>query len=171
MITLNRVKHLQRRHKGTALWAEYLAKRTTNVDAEAMATRIYKPAYATGLWRLNHDGFVPEGVTMVTFATTRETKTIPTNIGPIEYRQIPKKAFFGFQKTKGNGALVATPEKAILDFLWLQDIEWDKKEFERWRFQDDWERINRKRLVEYAQKWGEPRLLRAVDRLLAYLDE
>jgi hypothetical protein len=163
-------KNPMERPKQGPLWAEYLTKATEPVDAEAMGTQIYKPAYATGLWRMHHDGIVPEGVTMITFATTREPKTVITRIGPIEYRQVPKKAFFGYQKMDENGALIATPEKAILDFLWLQNIEWDKKEFERWRFQDDWKRINRRRLIEYAHKWGDPRLIGAVDRLLAYLE-
>ena len=137
-------------------------------DPEAMGARLYQPAYVTGLWRLNHEGFIPEGVTVPTFATPRETTTILTKIGPIEYRHIPTHAFFGFRKLK-NGTLVARPEKALLDFFWLQGVEWNRKEFERWRLQDDWKRLDWGRLREYVQKWREPRLERAVEALAAYL--
>jgi len=159
--------HLPTELKKLPPWAKHFKKPVVQVDPEAMATRLYRPAYATGLWRVNHDGFIPEGVTTLTFATTREPKTVTTRTGTIEYRQIPRGAFFGY--TKKDGALVARPEKAILDFLWWQNIEWNREEFERWRFQDNWKRLNRPRLIEFAKKWGEPRLVRAAEALLHYL--
>jgi hypothetical protein len=137
------------------------------VDAEGMATHLYKPAYATGLWRLHHDGLIPEGVTLPTFATTREPKTIQTKIGPVRYEQIPPHAFFGYQEP--DGARVATPEKALLDFFWLQDVDWNAKEFARWRLQDDWKILHKARLLRYAEKWGEPRLIRAALAFWEYL--
>ena len=85
------------------------------LNPEAVGTHLYNPAYATGLWRLNHEGLIPEGVTLPTFATTRETTTVLTKIGPIEYRHLPAHAFFGYRK-QPNGAAVARPEKALLDF-------------------------------------------------------
>ena len=142
--------------------------RKLKLNPEAVGARLYQPAYVTGLWRLNHEGLIPEGITVPTFATTREPKTILTTIGPIEYRHIPPHAFFGFRKQK-NGTVVARPEKALLDFFWMQGVEWTRKEFERWRLQDDWKRLDWGRLREYAQKWREPRLERAVEALAAYL--
>jgi hypothetical protein len=148
-------------------WAVRLNKPDPRRDPEAMGTRIYRPAYATGLWRLNHEGLIPEGVTTPTFATIRDATTIATNIGPIEYWQIPRKAFFGYKIQ--DGAYIATPEKALLDFFWLRNIEWNEKEFERWRIQDDWKCLNWDRLRDYLKKWGDPRLERAVDALAAFL--
>jgi hypothetical protein len=145
-----------------------LRKPKPRLNPEALGARLYQPAYVTGLWRLNHEGFIPEGVTLPTFATPRETTTILTKIGPIEYHHIPRHAFFGFQKKK-DGTAVARPEKALLDFLWLQNVEWTEKEFERWRLYDDWKRLNWDRLREYARKWREPRLERAVEALATYL--
>jgi hypothetical protein len=65
--------------------------------------------------------------------------------------------------------LLATREKALLDFFWWQRVEWTDAEFERWRIQDPWKKIDRKRLQAYVKRWNEPRLRRAVDVLLQYL--
>lgn len=148
-------------------WAALINRSRERIDPDAMGTRLYPPAYSTGLWRLSHEGFIPEGVTTPTFATPKETKTVFTKAGPFEYYHIPRHAFFGFRKQ--NGASIARPEKALLDFFWFQNVEWDRAEFERWRIQDDWKRLDWDLLGKFVRKWDEPRLKRAVRELEGYL--
>jgi hypothetical protein len=63
---------------------------------------------------------------------------------------------------------VATPEKALLDFFWWKNVEWDATEFARWRIQDPWKKIDHGRLRRFARQWDQPRLVRAAESLTAY---
>lgn len=141
------------------------------LTAERAANHIYKDTYVTGLWRLNQLGLIPEGVTEVTNATRKNPAVFNTPLGRFNYRHIGVKGFWGYEIAMEGGAEVkiATPEKALLDFFWWQGGEWDIREFERWRIQDPFTKINYRCLIENARRWGQPRLMRAADRLVEFL--
>lgn len=143
-----------------------------SLTAERAANQIRPDSYVTGLWLLNQLGLIPEGVTVVTNATRRNPAEFETRIGRFAYQHIQEQGFFGYEeRSDGYGASmrVATPEKALLDFFWWKNIEWNEDEFSRWRIQDPFRRINHKRLREFAKQWNQPRLLRASERLSKYL--
>jgi hypothetical protein len=53
----------------------------------------------------------------LTFATTRKTKRLTVEGRDIEFRQIKKELFCGFEMQ--DGIYVAKPEKAFLDLVYL----------------------------------------------------
>lgn len=53
----------------------------------------------------------------LTFATTRKTKKISMLNRLVEFRQIKEELFFGFEMI--DGIYIATPEKALLDTIYL----------------------------------------------------
>ena len=65
---------------------------------------------------------------------------------------------------------IARPEKALLDFFWWHKVEWDRTEFERWRIQDPFRRLDTARLKDFARRWDQPRLIRAAEQLTRYLE-
>ena len=138
---------------------------------ERAANQLYKQSYVTGLWRLNQEGLIPEGVLEVTNATLNNPARFDTPIGRFVYQHLNPQGFFGYETIQEGvmPVLVAMPEKALLDFFWWKNVEWDDTEFARWRIQDPWKKIDHRRLRRFARQWGQPRLIRAADNLTAYL--
>lgn len=138
---------------------------------ERAANQLYKQSYVTGLWRLSQEGLIPEGVLEVTSATLNNPVRLDTPIGRFVYQHLNSQGFFGYEATQEGvmPVLMATPEKALLDFFWWKNVEWDATEFARWRIQDPWKKINHRRLRRFARQWGQPRLIRAAENLTAYL--
>ncbi len=157
--------------RGFYAFPDDLAKNPLTV--ERTANLIRRETYITGLWRLNQLGLIPEGVVMVTNATTGNPVEFDTPMGRFAYQHIQPKGFFGFVETPdatGHTVRMATPEKALLDFFWLKAVEWNQIEFERWRIQDPFRRLNIAFLKELALRWDQPRLIRAANAFEAYLN-
>jgi len=158
--------------RGLYAFPENIAKNP--LTAERAANQVQPQTYVTGLWLLNQLGHIPEGVTAVTNATRNNPGEFETPLGRFAYQHIQQKGFFGYETRpdgRGIDVRVATPEKAILDFFWWKNVEWDEKEFERWRLQDPFHRLNHKKLMKFANQWGQPRLIRAAQKLTAYLQD
>jgi len=138
---------------------------------ERAANQLYKNSYVTGLWCLNQEGLIPEGVLEVTSATLNNPAEFATPLGRFSYRHVSPRGFFGYNTTREGGmpVLIATPEKALLDFFWWQDAEWTDVELARWRIQDPWKKIDHRRLHAFAEQWGQPRLIRAAKNLSVFL--
>lgn len=155
--------------RGLYALPEDLAKNPLTL--ERAANEIYKDSYVTGLWRLNQLGIIPEGVLEVTNATLRNPVEFDTPLGRYVYHHIGHTGFFGFdiEADGDNKIRVATPEKALLDFFWWKTGEWTEIEFARWRIQDPFKRLDLPKLKAFAMKWNKPKLIRAADRVAAYL--
>ncbi len=71
---------------------------------------------------LSHYGMIPEYVPVITSVTTGRPETVSTELGHFEYRHIHRRLFRSFDSirlTNEQHAFVATPEKALLDLLYL----------------------------------------------------
>ncbi|MCX6207387.1 MAG: hypothetical protein NTZ19_14180 [Bacteroidetes bacterium] len=82
---------------------------------------LYRPSYISLESALSHYNLIPEGVYTIQNITTRKTILYETAIGSFQYRNIKSGVFFGYQVDRINNlpVLMADPEKAILDFLYL----------------------------------------------------
>ena len=160
---------LMRLKRGFYAFPEQIAKNP--LTPERAANQLYKISYVTGLWRLNQLGLIPEGVFEITNATLNNPARFETPLGRFTYQHLSGKGFFGYETIR-EGALeimVATPEKALLDFFWWQDVEWTPQEFQRWRIQDPWKKLDMAKLRTFAEQWGPQRLQRAAGQLTQYL--
>jgi predicted transcriptional regulator of viral defense system len=97
---------------------------TISGDSELffLANRLYPPSYVSLQSALSWYGFIPEGVFTVTSISTLKTQTINAKAGHFTYRNVKPDLFFGY-RLENFGAYrfkIATPEKAILDLLYLQ---------------------------------------------------
>ena len=68
--------------------------------------------------------------------------------------------------------MMATPEKAIIDLLYLYPQYSTQKEMRELRFDEDWmrEELNKERLMEYAERIGSPALTKRIKMLLKTYD-
>lgn len=96
-----------------------------NVPAYLLAGVVYGPSYISFSYALSHYGLIPERVeicTSATFAKNRN-KMFQTPFGNFTYRDIPKAAYpYGVcWKQEGDYSyLIATPEKALCDMLYIK---------------------------------------------------
>ncbi len=87
-----------------------------------IANRIYRPSYISLHTALSYYGIIPEAVVQITSVTTMKTAAFTNEFGDYSYKSIKEDLFFGYdlkQFDGSKGLLIATPEKAILDLLYL----------------------------------------------------
>lgn len=96
---------------------KYLVNRG-NVHEFAIANFLYQPSYISFESALNFHGILPQFSHEITSATVKKPleKTVGGKI--YRYNRIKKSLFWGYHKTS-DGFLVAEPEKALLDMVYL----------------------------------------------------
>ena len=103
--------------------AYILAGREVNEGLLFMAAnQIYPPSYVSLESALAYHQVIPESVLGVTSVSARKTKQLETSWGQFSYRSVKPEYMFGYQvivPQPHQKFLVATIEKAILDYLYL----------------------------------------------------
>lgn len=91
----------------------------------AVANRLYEPSYVSFETALAHHHLIPESVYAVTSATPRPTRTLETMGKAFEYHRIKRSTFTGYEPItlRGETVLLATPEKALVDYLYFVDLK------------------------------------------------
>lgn len=90
---------------------------TGKSEAERVAAALYMPCYLSFESALSRYGVLNLVPYTLTFATTRKTKRLAVEGRDVEFRQIKKDLFWGYEM-KG-GIYIAKPEKAFLDLAYL----------------------------------------------------
>jgi hypothetical protein len=99
---------------------------------DCIANRIYAPSYVSLETVLSRMGILPDTVRKVTSITTRKTRTVQTGFVEFTYRTVSPRFFFGYL-VGTSGEKIATPEKAILDYLYLHPGLVTREDFEQLR--------------------------------------
>lgn len=107
--------------KGLYTWGESLS---IPYSKEVLANLIYGPSYVSLEYALSYHGLIPERVEMITSVTTKRKKEFSTPVGFFSYEHLYPEAFPWGQTlvvVQNNiTALMATPEKALLDLISLR---------------------------------------------------
>ncbi|HNW83154.1 MAG TPA: hypothetical protein PKG52_09710 [bacterium] len=113
-----------------------------------IANVIYSHSYISFETALSYYGLIPEAVYQTTSATTRKTKVFNTLQGSFGYRSISKNLFWGYTINPENGFIIATPEKAILDYLYLRK-QFNENDLFEWRLNvDEYKKIVNEETIE-----------------------
>ncbi len=143
----------------------------TSVDAMVFATKIYPPSYISMETALSFYGIIPEAVFTTTSITTRKTKKFKTPVGNFSYQKIKKEAFGGFEikNEKGISYNLALPEKALVDFFYLNRniLDGSYKQFESYRFNINFA-FSRKRLLDFAKIFQNKKVLLLTKNFIKY---
>ena len=115
---------------------------------EEISAAIYKPSYISLESALYRHGVLSQFPYTLTCVATRLPRKFDTPYGTVEYRQVQKKYFFGF--IEEDSYLLAEPEKAVVDFLYLNR----KGATEGIISELGLKRLNSKRLHSYAERLG-----------------
>jgi len=97
------------------------AKDKEKIKGEEVAAFIYEPSYLSLESALAWYGFIPEMVYAYVSVTARINRRFTNDFGTFLYRHIKPELFWGYTETKTEYGhyLLAEPEKALLDYLYL----------------------------------------------------
>jgi len=143
-----------------ALAEEY---RRADIQPAELANHIYSPSCLSLQWALSYYGLIPEMTVLYTSVSTRQTKRFQNDFGAFAYRRLKPGVFFGYRRVEmdGHGIMMAEPEKALLDFWYLEPGRWKEERMLEMRFQNV-EILNMERLAKFANIWAMPKLDEAV---------
>ena len=128
-----------------------------------IANRLYQPSYISFEYALHHHHMIPEATYAVTSATTKTTTEFVVQGKSYEYSRLKKAAYRGYEfaKIANTGVLIATPEKALIDYLYFVDLKL-KSLNERLSVR----KINKKEALRYAKTFGRESLLALLREVL-----
>jgi hypothetical protein len=132
-----------------------------------IANHIVRPSYVSLQAALSYYGLIPEYVPVVTSVTTSRPGLWNTALGDFEYRHIKAGLLSGYRMEElggGQTALVASPEKALLDLLYLQPGSCHPAYLRELRL-ENLESLNLDVLKDLAEDSGSPKLRRTVSRV------
>ncbi|MEA3305989.1 MAG: hypothetical protein U9R52_04160 [Candidatus Omnitrophota bacterium] len=119
-----------------------------------IANKLYEPSYVSLETALSHYSVIPEVAMAVTSITTKPTRQFKNRHGLFIYRTLRPKSFAGYylEKMSGFEVMLAEPEKAVMDYLYLKARRGENVDFESERFDKTIiSKMNKKKLKEYAE--------------------
>ncbi len=124
-----------------------------------VANHLQRSSYVSLQSALAFYGLIPENVNITVSVTTGRPERLETPLGIFEFRHIKSNLLFGYQMIDlgGQNALVATPEKALLDLLYLQPGGESPKYLQELRLQN-LERLNPGLLMKHSKVFDSPKM-------------
>ena len=144
----------------------YIFKRDyEKIKGEEIAAALYQPSYLSLDSALAAYGFIPEIVYSYVSVTGKTNRTFDNKFGHFIYRHLKTELFWGYRevRTSSGRYLIAEPEKAILDYLYLNLSKINSEsDFENLRFNEDrlCETLNRGKFLQYLQAFEIKKLKR-----------
>jgi len=139
----------------------------------AAANALKKASYVSLQTALSHYGMIPEYVPVTTSVTTGRPEELTTPIGRFQFQHVNPRLFFGFAEvevSRDQRALLASPQKALIDLLYLTPHS-DQVEYLRELRMSRPEYFDLDNLHGGAERSGSAKVERAVRRLLALWEE
>ncbi len=139
-----------------------------------IANKIFSPSYISLESALSYYGFIPEAAIQIISISTRKTSLFDTQFGVFSYKSIKNGLYFGYEVIQNNGRsfTLATPEKALLDYLYLHPEISSIEDFEELRFNREMinSRINTQKFNTYLNQFNSIELKTRYNLLLEYLN-
>ncbi len=100
-----------------------------------IANKIYTPSYISLESAFSYYGLIPESVYGITSISTRKTNTFNTPAASFIYHSVKSHLFWGYEikNTDHTCFKIAVPEKALLDFFYLNPDIQDQNAYESLR--------------------------------------
>lgn len=139
------------------------------------ANKIYQPSYISLHTALSFYGIIPEIVASITSVSSLKTTTFTNEFGNYVYKKIKEDYIFGYDLKPLSDKIamkIATPEKAILDLLYLYPFYNTLQEIQELRFDEDFmqDELNIDRLLIFTDNFKNRALEKRVKILLKLYD-
>ncbi len=137
-----------------------------------VANRLQRSSYVSLQSALAFYGLIPENVNSTVSVTTGRPERLENPLGIYEFRHIKTNLLFGYQMTDlgTQAALVATPEKALLDLVYLQPGGDTLEYLQSLRLQN-MDRMNPDLFKKQADTFASPKMRAAVKNILQLIQE
>jgi predicted transcriptional regulator of viral defense system len=131
-----------------------------------IANRMQRASYVSLQSALAYYGLIPDTVHATLSVTAGRPERLKTPLGVFEFRHIKPDLLRGYRMTDlhGQQALVAMPEKALLDLVYLQPGG-DSPHYLRELRLQNLERLDMHELYRQAAAFNTPKLRRAVEAI------
>lgn len=131
------------------------------------ANRIYAPSYISLHTALSFYGMIPEAVVQITSVTSLKTESFTNNFGEYSYKNVKENLMFGYElKPMADNRTIqfASPEKALLDLLYLYPFYDSEQELKELRLDENFlqDDLNKDLLMDYCAKFQSKALDRRV---------
>ncbi len=133
----------------------------------AIANRMVPGSYVSCQSALAHFGLIPEYAPTVISVCACRPGSWETPLGSFRFRHIHRKYVFGIRLLElgaGQQAHIATPEKSLLDLIYLTPGG-DLEAYLRSLRLQNWENLDLQKLLQTAETFGKPKLRRSADVL------
>lgn len=145
-------------------------RRQVQFSQKWLANLLYSPSYLSLESILSWYDFLPERVERFTSVSLLKTQQLNNEFGRFDYHHIQKDYFFGFEEIPdefGKMILLATPEKALLDWVYFS-TDWAPSEKyleESLRLQQI-EKLRKSFFREYRPLFHSKKMRKAIDFFL-----
>jgi len=159
--------------RGLYAFAESESRGLRRPHPYVIANRLVCGSYVSLSSVLAEHGLIPEYVPTTTSVSTGRPGRWETPLGTYTYRHVKRELFWGFEALDlpdGDRVFVATPEKALVDLLYLERDASDPAFLAELRLQN----LDRLRLDEaamMAERTGSRRVRTAIEWVAAYAAE
>jgi predicted transcriptional regulator of viral defense system len=138
------------------------------ISPSEIAFFLYEPSYISMETALNIYGLIPDVTQSIVSVSTKATRRFTNEYGHFIYHTIPSRFFFGYiPKNEKNGKyLLATPEKALVDYVYFHRGEIKTTDDVReLRINCDILKdvIDKKKLQQYLTVYKSPSLEKAIN--------
>jgi len=138
-----------------------------------VSNRIYKPSYISLESALSFYHLIPESVYGITSVSTRRTYNFMTSMAEFSYRTVRPDFYFGYivQAYNHKAFKIARPEKAILDYFYLNPHLKNENDFESLRINSEqfFEIVNKEILFAYQTEFPQKSLKERIGRFFDYM--
>ena len=137
------------------------------------ANNIYSPSYLSFETALSYYQLIPEAVYTITSACSLKTNEFKTQLSNFSYRHLKPSLLFGYslQGTANHKVKMAEPEKALLDYLYLNKKINTDHSFEGLRINKDLilSLMNMRKLNSYLKLYNNKTMELRVTNFLKYI--
>jgi len=132
-----------------------------------VANHLQRASYVSLQSALEFHGLIPEIVNITVSATAGRPERLETPLGIFEFRHIKSELLFGYEMTDlgSQNALVATPEKALLDLVYLHTGSASPNYFLELRLQN-LDRLDPDRMKKQSEIFYSPKMRAAAMNIL-----
>lgn len=128
-----------------------------------IANVLYAPSYVSLHHTLCFYEMIPEAVINITSVTMQKTRTFDNRFGRFVYQSVKPSFYFGYELLigrNGKSFFMATPEKALLDLLYLYPFYKTEQDMIDLRLDEDFmeDEFNMERFDGYVERVGDAAL-------------
>lgn len=138
-----------------------------------IANRLVRGSYVSCESALAYYGLIPENVPVIVSVSLSRPGRWTTPLGTFQYHHIDQKYHYGYrmiQEQFNQETLIAAPEKALLDLVYLKKQGDQSAYLNSLRLQN-LDQLNPDILRIYADKSKSKKLIRAAERLIVIIKE